>query len=129
MRHAPELIGRIAMESAADMIVNAAFSHLAQSEVRHVERALALFRIRIGAVNVMEKIESDRSRKFRRAAEAAEFVVELRGELLIGLRANAVCYLFGAGRLIDGTLQLTQNLVGTGHNLRAICFPRLRDFV
>ena|SRR5206468_3039519 len=129
MRHVPELIGRIAMESAADMIMNAALGNLAQSERRHLERVLAFFCIRITAVEIEEEVKCDWSRKFRRTGEATEFVVELCGELLEGLRASAVRYLVGAGRLPDGTLQLTQNSVGAGHNLLAICFPRVRDFV
>jgi hypothetical protein len=52
MRHVPELVRRVAMKSAADVIVNPALGHFAQREESHLERMLALFRFRIVAVEI-----------------------------------------------------------------------------
>ena len=42
VRDVPELIHRVAVEAAAEMIVHAAVGHLAQREQRHAERDLAV---------------------------------------------------------------------------------------
>ena len=79
MRHVPEFVDGVAMKAAAEMIVHAARRHLVQREERHAERGFAVAAVATFARrDAEEKIERDRARKFRRAAEAAEFVVEVR---------------------------------------------------
>ena len=60
------------MEPAAEMIVHSARGHFAQREQVHFQRVLCLRRSSDRAHGTREKkIQRDRPRKFRRAAEAA----------------------------------------------------------
>ena len=52
MRHVPELVRRVAMKSAADVIVNPAFGHFTQGEESHLKRMLGLFRLWVVAVEI-----------------------------------------------------------------------------
>ena len=73
------------MEAAAQLIVHPARRHLAQREQRHPERGLALLRVgRRAMVDMEEKIQRHRARKFRRAAEAAFARIVAARDLLIG---------------------------------------------
>ena len=67
MRHMPNSVGRITMESAADVVVDAAARHLAQRLQRHLQRVFLA-----GACVIAQKeIEHDRSRELWRGAEAS----------------------------------------------------------
>src|SRR5205809_799297 len=76
MRHEPVGVHRIAMESAAKLIVHAAPGHGAQGSDHHVERFLVLG----SGVITKEEIVSDRAGKFRSAAKSAAARVERTAE-------------------------------------------------
>ena len=72
------------MEAAAEMIVHSAGRHFAQGEQRHLRARACRCRIRaITRVNAEQKIQRDRARKFRRAAEAAFVRIEAARDLLV----------------------------------------------
>ena len=117
------------MKPAAEMIVHSARGHFAQSEKRHLQRALSFLRFRRRAVNAVEKFQRHRARKFRRGAEAAELLVEVRSQLRVTLRTRDVVRFVGSIRWRDRGLQLAQNLLRAFDNARAIRLPRSGDFV
>ena len=82
MRDVPETIHGVAVEAAPEMIVHAALGHLLEGKERHVERVLPYVSLLAGG-NAKEQIERNWMRKFRRPAEAAQFIIEGAGELIV----------------------------------------------
>ena len=72
VRDVPETVNRVAVETAAEMVVHSAVGHFAQREKAHVERA----RIAFERVEPQQKIQRNGARKFRSTAEPAEIVIE-----------------------------------------------------
>ena len=78
VRHEPVFIHRIAMKSAAQLIVHAAFFHRDQRVDDHVESFVVA-----GALPVaQQEIVHGRPREFGRAAEPAQLRIEGAAELL-----------------------------------------------
>src|SRR3981081_3962665 len=72
------------MKSAAKMIVHSAGRHFAKRDQVHFQRTLPRFALLIARVESRQKIERDWTRKFRRRAETAFFVVETPRKLFVG---------------------------------------------
>src|SRR5262245_23877877 len=67
MRDEPTLIGRVAGEAAAEMIVDAAFGDVVERELGRLERIVQS----VAKSGAPKEVEELRLRKFRRAADAA----------------------------------------------------------
>ena len=79
VRDMPELVDAVAMETAGQMVVHAAFVHLAKRVLGHHERLLSHGLLGVG-VDVEETSEDDRSRELRRFAKATKASVVLSTE-------------------------------------------------
>ena len=127
MRDVPARVGRVAVEAAAQMIVDAARRHVTQRGEVHLQRVLALGRVRpVAGVNAGEQVERDGLRELRGVAEAAVHGVEAAGELLItGVKQSAagrdVAWL--ARRCRRELAQLGQYLVGLLDDFGAVLVP------
>ena len=81
MRHEPSLVGRVAGETAAEMIVDAALRDMGEGEGDRLERSVEA----VAQAGAPEEIEELRLRKFRRAFHAAIHGIndlhEPRGEI------------------------------------------------
>src|SRR5712664_3901329 len=72
------------MKSAAEMIVHSASRHFAQRDQIHFKRVFPGVALGIARVKSRQKIERDRSRKFRGGGEAAFLLVERARKLFVG---------------------------------------------
>ena len=127
VRDVPARVGRVAVKAAAQMIVDAARRHVTQRGEVHLQRVLALGRVRpVAGVNAGEQVERDGLRELRGVAEAAVLGVEAAGELLItGVKQSE------AGRGLAGLgggcrrerAQLGQYLVGLLDDFGAVLVP------
>ena len=113
------------------MVVDAPGRHVAQRGEVHLQRALALGRVRtVAGVDAGEQVESDGLRELRGVAEAAVLGVEAAGELLItGVEQGDAGRGFaglggGGGREFT---QLGQYLVGLLLDLGAVLVPGFGD--
>src|ERR1700730_346590 len=85
MRHVPVTIDRVAMKSAADMIVHSAGGHFAQREEIHFKRVLTVLTLRIAGVEARQKIQCDRPRKFRCGAKPTFARIKTTIELAVSV--------------------------------------------
>ena len=118
------------MEAAAKMIVHSAGRHLAQREQIHLQRVLTVYGfVSVARINPKKKIERDRSRKFRRAAETALTRVIRPRRLLIAPqpKSSRSSLSFASGRAAGSLAQRRHNFCTLLGNFRVILFPRRRD--
>src|SRR4051812_39369105 len=98
MRDVPVGVDRIAVETAAEMVVHSAGCHFAEGEQVHLQSMLAALGLRTARVNPREKIQGDRARKFRGDAEPAFMRVIAAGNLLVsGVEGFSAQFLSGIG--------------------------------
>ena len=88
VRDVPARIGGVAVEAAAEVVVDAARGHVSQGDEIHFQRLLSPAAANppwLGPrVEAGEQVERDRAGELRRAAEAAVDGVEAGGELRVG---------------------------------------------
>src|SRR6516225_2442225 len=80
MGYAPVSIGRIAVESTAELIVYPSDRHAIESVQHHVQRILALFPLPV----THQIFQGNWTRKFRRIAKAAVGCIVVAAHLAIG---------------------------------------------
>src|SRR5579872_6047636 len=123
MRHEPALIYRIAVKAAAQLIVHAAFGHLAERDRHHVE----CFLVARAGIVAQQEIMHRRARKFWRAAEPAQLRIEHPAECMKGM----ICYSRIKRGIAGGDsrlpLKLAENLIAGFDNTVAVLSPGARD--
>ncbi len=117
------------MKAAAQLIVHPAGRHFAQGEERHSQRRFARFRLRRGTlVDVKKKLERDRPRKLRRAAEPAFARVVAACDLLVGGIDQLRIDLPALRRPTRGrALERGHDLASALADLAVVALPRVRD--
>src|ERR1700736_1786978 len=116
------------MESTAKMIVHSPGGHFAKREQIHFQRTLPGFVLRIARVKSRQKIKRDRTREFRRGAEAAFFVVETPRKLFVGGLKKLIVDLTSGFRLcVLRFAKGVDDLSALLGNFFVVLFPSGRD--
>ena len=115
VRHEPDRVDGVAVEAAAELVVDAAGSHPVERDARHAECVLGL-----GAcVEAKEQFERRRGRELGRAAEAAVDRVELRAERRERASKEAGGQRLGRGAPVAGRADRVDELLGLAFQIVA----------
>ena len=114
--HQPEGVGRVAVEAASDLVVDAAAGHLLQGELQHLQGAVV---VAVGVV-AEEHFEGHWLREFGSIADAPVLVVEIGGQRRIGLVENVDAEKGVAAGQLGGAAHLLGQLPGNPVDLRPV---------
>jgi len=131
MRDVPLAVHGIAVEAAAEMVVDAAVRHFLECEGRHFNGAFAVLRVRPGAVGVVEeKNQFGGTREFWSRAETAFARIEAAFHLLESLGENGGAEVGVRARAgVGEVLELIGNLYGLCEDSLFIVRPGFRDAI
>jgi hypothetical protein len=132
VRHVPQLVHRVAVEAAAQVVAHAARRHAVQREGRHVEGgggAVGVARGRQARVLRQQQVQLRRARELGGAAKPAAARVEAAGQLVgagrDGARLRAGGEAAGRGRGRRELRQLAQGVLPAGADLVLALGPHL----